>query len=199
MRDLARAPGPFRRLLAGVGLYGLGNFSATLLILRATDLLHRDGRSVADAAAIAVLLYAVHNAANAGIAYPAGAIADRIGRRRVLVAGMTLFALGCVAFISGPHSVWILALLFAIVGTSTGLVDTGQSSYAAELLHPGVRGRGFGLLGLVDGIGDLVSSVVVGTLFTVVDPGWGFAYAATLASLGALTLALFRVRTPEGS
>jgi hypothetical protein len=64
MRGLASEPGPYRRLLAGVGLYGLGNFSATLLILRATDLLHTGGRSSADAAAIAVLLYAAHNAAN---------------------------------------------------------------------------------------------------------------------------------------
>src|SRR5204863_24977 len=48
IRGLATAPGPYRRLLVGVGLYGLGNFSATLLILRATDLLHTGGRSEAN-------------------------------------------------------------------------------------------------------------------------------------------------------
>ena len=51
MRTLARTRGPFRRLLIGVGLYGLGNFSATLLILQATNLLHANGRSSTDAAA----------------------------------------------------------------------------------------------------------------------------------------------------
>lgn len=40
----------------------------------------------------------------------------------------------------------------------------------------------------MDGIGDLVSSVVVGILFTVTDPAWGFVYAAVLATCGALAL-----------
>jgi MFS family permease len=189
MRALALTRGPFRRLLSGVGLYGLGNFSATLLILRATDLLHHAGRSSSDAAAVAVLLYAAHNASNAAAAYPAGAVADRIGRRHVLMAGIALFALACVGFASGSSSVAILALLFVAVGCSTALVETGQGSHAAELLEPHVRGRGFGLLGLVDGIGDLVSSVVVGTLWTLTAPAWGFAYAAVMASAGTAVLA----------
>src|SRR5207237_7920556 len=112
MRTLARTPGPFRRLLLGVGLYGLGNFSATLLILRATQVLHAHGRSSADAAAVAVLLYAAHNAANAAAAYPAGALADRIGRRLVLAAGVALFALACAAFALGPARLAVLGLLF---------------------------------------------------------------------------------------
>ena len=188
IRGLATEPGPYRRLLVGVGLYGLGNFSATLLILRATDLLHTGGRSEADAAAIAVLLYAAHNAANSLFAYPAGAVADRLGRRHVLVSGIALFAVASLGFIGDSASIPLLALLFVLVGASTALVETGEGAYAAELLHDSIRGRGFGVLGLVDGVGDLVSSVVVGILFTVTDPAWGFVYAAALATLGAIVL-----------
>lgn len=195
IRELARAPGPYRRLLGAVGLYGLGNFSATLLILRATDLLHTGGRSGAHAAAIAVLLYAAHNAANSLFAYPAGALADRVGRRRVLVAGIALFAAASAGFISGSDSIPVLALLFVAVGASTAFVETAEGAYASELIHESIRGRGFGLLGLVDGIGDLVSSVVVGVLFTVAAPAWGFVYAAALSALGAALL----VRRPGPS
>lgn len=198
MRTLARTPGPFRRLLAGVGLYGLGNFSATLLILHATQLLHDSGRSNTDAAAVAVLLYAAHNAANALAAYPAGAAADRVGRRPVLVAGFALFAAACVGFAFDSANVAVLAGLFVAVGASTGLVETGQGAHAAELLDPAIRGRGFGLLGLVDGVGDLVSSVVVGVLFTVTSPAWGFAYAAALCTLGAVVLLAERTDLPGG-
>ena len=74
------------------------------------------------------------------------------------------------------------------MGASTALVETAQAAYAAELLHDSIRGRGFGVLGLVDGIGDLVSSVVVGILFTVTDPVWNFVYAAVLATSGAIAL-----------
>lgn len=190
MRTLVRTPGPFRRLLTGVGLYGLGNFSATLLILRATQLLHEHGRSSTDAAAVAVLLYAAHNTANAVFAYPAGAAADRIGRRSVLIAGVALFGVACVLFAFGSANVAILAGLFVAVGASTALVETGEAAHASELLDPAIRGRGFGLLGLVDGIGDLVSSVAVGVLFTVANPAWGFVYAATLAGAAAVLLTL---------
>jgi MFS family permease len=194
MRSLLATASPFRRLLSGVGLYGIGNFSATLLILRATDILHRAGRTFAHAAAIAVLLYAAHNAANALAAYPAGAVADRVGRRSVLVAGVALFAGACVVFAFSPSSVVVLAALFVAVGASTGLVETGQTAYAAELLPDHVRGRGFGLLGLVEGIGDLVSSVVVGVLFSVAEPGWGFVFAAATAGAGAAVLLVPRPR-----
>ena len=192
MRSLVTTPSPFRRLLGGVGLYGIGNFSATLLILRATDILHGTGRSAAHAAAAAVLLYAAHNAANALVAYPAGAIADRVGRRAVLVAGVVLFAGACVAFAFSPSSVLVLAALFVAVGASTGLVETAQTAYAAELLPDHVRGRGFGLLGLVEGVGDLVSSVVVGVLFSVAAPGWGFTFAAAMSGAGAAALLIPR-------
>ena len=198
MFELARRPGPFRWLLTGVGLYGLGNFSATLLILRATSLLASTGRSTERAAAMAVLMYAAHNTSNAVAAYPAGATVDRAGKRPVLIAGFLLFAGACAAFATGPTSIPVLTLLFVAVGASTGMVETAQSAHASELLDDQVRGRGFGLLGFVDGIGDLVSSVVVGTLFTVTAPAWGFAYAAVLSAAGAVAIAAERVRRPRG-
>lgn len=188
IRELATAPGRFRSLLAGVGLYGLGNFSATLLILRATEILSEAGRSSTSAASIAVLLYTAHNAANAVAAYPAGALADAVGRRLVLVVGIALFAVACVAFASSPTSIPVMGLLFVGVGTSTALVETAEGSHAAELLPQAIRGRGYGLIGLVDGVGDLVSSVVVGLLWTFAAPAWGFGYAAVLSGLGALVL-----------
>jgi len=189
MRTLLRTRGPFRRLLTGVGLYGLGNFSATLLILRATQLLADHGRSNTDAAAVAVLLYAAHNAANALFAYPAGAVADRVGRRLVLAVGVALFGAACVVFAFGSADVVVLGVLFVAVGASTALVETGEGAHAAELLDPAIRGRGFGLLGLVDGVGDLVSSVVVGILFTITDPAWGFIFAAVLSAASVAVLA----------
>jgi MFS family permease len=189
MRSLLTSPGPFRRLVLGVGLYGLGNFSATLLILRATGLLAAAGRGTAQAAALSVLLYAAHNAANALAAYPGGALADRIGRRSVLVAGIVLFALACVGLAFGSANLAVLLTLFVGVGASAGLVETGQGSLAAEILTQELRGRGFGLLGFVEGIGDFLSSAVVGVLWTVMNPAWGFLYAAAFALAGAGVLA----------
>lgn len=137
----------------------MGNFSATLLILRATQLLAAHGRSHTQAA-VAVLPYAAHNAANSAAAYPAGALADRVGRGPVLVSGVALFATTCVALAFGSANLALLGGLFVAVGASTGLVETAEGARVAELLDPAILGLGFGLVGLVDGVGDLVSSVV---------------------------------------
>src|SRR5206468_408197 len=51
------------RVLAAPTLFELGNLATSLLILRATQLLHTDGRSLTHATSIAVLLYAAHNLA----------------------------------------------------------------------------------------------------------------------------------------
>jgi MFS family permease len=110
------------------------------------------------------------------------------------VFGIGLFAFASLGFIGDSNSIGLLAALFVLVGASTALVETGEGAYAAELLHDSIRGRGFGLLGLVDGIGDLVSSIVVGILFTVTDPAWGFVYAAALATVAVIVLS---VRSPH--
>src|SRR5207245_9710186 len=86
-----------------------------------------------------------HNAANAAAAYPAGAVADRIGRRPILVAGVALFGGTCVAFAVGSANVAVLAALFVAVGASTALVETGEGAHASELLDPAIRCRGCGL------------------------------------------------------
>jgi MFS family permease len=186
--------GRFRVLLGAVGLYGLAHFAPTLLVLRATDLL-RPGRTLAHAAAVAVILYTVHNFFQAAASYPAGAVADRVGHRRVLAVGFALFGAACVGFGGlAPRSPWVLALLFAGVGTSTALAETAQKAYASELVQADARGRAFGLLGVVDGVGDLISSLVVGALFTVASPAWGFAWGAAFSLAGAAVLLLWTAR-----
>jgi MFS family permease len=181
-------PGPFRSLAVSSAVYGIGNFAPTLLVLRATDLLHR-GRGLKEAAALAVLLYTIHNLANALAAYPAGALSDRLSARGVLATGFVLFGLACALFgWLEPRSFAGLAVLFLLVGASNGMVETSRNAYAVQLVPDHRRGRGFGVLGLIDGLGDLVSSLVVGVLFTVASAGWGFAWGAGFSLLGAAIL-----------
>ena len=80
-----------------------------------------------------------------------------------------------------------LAGIFALAGLVSGVRDTLEGSAAAGLIPAEHRGLGFGLLGGVNGLGDLVSSLVVGALWTL-HPALGFGYAAALMALGGLAL-----------
>lgn len=186
---LEQMPSNFRRYLVGVGIFGAGDFAHTLLILAATQLLApRLGNT--KAATLGAGLYVLHNIVYAFSTYPSGAIADRFRtHRKVLGLGylagiaVPLLLIGC--FVRGWHSLPLLALIFSLAGLVNGIQDTLEGATTAELAPIDHRGLAFGLLGGVNGVGDLISSLLVGALWTL-HPAWGFGYAAVCMGSGAL-------------
>jgi len=176
------------RALAPVTLFELGNCATTLLILRATGLLH-PGRSIADAAALAVLLFAAHNLVGSALSYPAGHAVDRRGPRAIFGAGVVLFGLAYVGFALSIRSWPLLLIFFALAGAGMGLTDTAESALVARLLPDELRGSGFGLLGAVQSLGDFVSSAAVGLVWTLVSPGAAFVVAAAWMALSLVATA----------
>lgn len=201
-----RAPGfisSFKQLpkrywsyLIGVFVHGIGDFAPTLLILRAAQVLTpRFG--TAHAAELSVALYTFHNGVNALASYPAGTLGDRFGRRTMLAIGYAMGAIAYVGFIFERPQVPVLAVLFALAGIHIGVTQSLEKSAASELLPPANRGSGFGVLATANGIGDLVSSMVVGALWSVVGPTAGFVYAAAFVFLSAILI--YGSRPPGGN
>lgn len=187
MQSLQALPGGFRRFVASVGVFGLGNFGPTLLILRAQELLTPAwGTARADAWALG--LYVWLNVVYAAGAYPAGVWSERLGKRRILGLGYFLFALMCLGFLVVGRGIPGLVVLFAVGGLYVAFVDAMEGALAADLLPPEVYGTGYGVLGAVNGLGDLLSSVIVGFLWVRVSVASGFIYALVLAGLGAMLL-----------
>jgi MFS family permease len=184
-------PGRFRWFTAAVGVFGFGNFAHSLLILRASQLLTPTWGVLA-AGTAAVALYTLHNVLYAGVSYPAGALADRIGKRPLLMVGYALFGLMSLGFIWVDRSLPMLIVLFVLAGVYIALVDSMQGAMAADLLPEELRGTGFGVLSTVNSIGDFVSSFTVGFLWAKVSPTAGFGYAAILSLLGAVMLFALR-------
>jgi MFS family permease len=188
---LGQMPPAFRRYLVGVGLFGAGDFARTLLILAAAQLL-APAHGAGKAAVWAGLLFVLHNGVYAAAAFPAGALADRWGHRRLLAVGYTLFLAIPVTlmavFRGGSAPLGLMALLFALGGLVNGIQDTLEGAATAELVPAEHRGLGFGLLGAVNGVGDLVSSLVVGALWTA-NPELGFGFSALMALMGTLVVA----------
>jgi MFS family permease len=190
-------PTGFRRYLVGVGVFGLGDFSRALLVLAATELLRPRNGSLEAAAAVGAVLYAWHNACQAATAFPVGALSDVLGRRGLLVGGYALgafVALGMgVLMWAGMASVAVLGLLFALSGAYVAVEEALEGAMTADLVsEPAVRGTAYGVLGAVNGAGDLLSSLLVGVLWQTAGPAAGFAYAAAVMAVGAWVM--WRVR-----
>jgi MFS family permease len=178
--------GLIRALLPALA-FECGNVATTLLILRATDLLHTGGRGAAAATSLAIVLYAAHNAVAAGGSLVAGALIDKTSPRLVLAAGAGIYIAGYLGFALGPHGWPLLLVAFALSGAGIGLAEPAQSTLVAHTLPDELRGSGFGVLGLVQAGGDLLSTSVVGLLWAGVSPVVGFCYAAAWMAVSLAT------------
>ena len=177
-------PPSYRRYLAGVFVFGCGDFSHTMLILYAVQALTpRYGQG---AGAIAIELYALHNVLYAVGSYPVGALADRYGKRGFLLAAYALAAAMNLILIVAAPSIVTLVVVFVLAGAAYALQQSLERAIAADLTPVEVRSTGFGVLATANGVGDLVSSAIVGTLWTAVSPQVAFAYALVMCIAGAI-------------
>lgn len=184
-------PKGFTRFLVSVGIFGLGDFAPTLLILAATELLTPE-YGLTHAAQLAGLMYVVRNITYALASFPIGALSDRMSRIVLLALGYFLASLTIagfvLAFVMDWTSVIYLFLLFALAGVFIAAEDTLESAISADFIPPETRGVGMGVLGTVNGIGDFGASVVVGVLWTAASPGLAFTFAAGIMFVGAIIL-----------
>ena len=183
----AQLPRSYWRYLAGVFAHGIGDFAPTLLILRASQIL-APRLGVGRAAAVSVGLYTFHNLVDATASYPAGALGDRIGKRGLLAIGYIVGVASYAGFIFERPTIPVLVVLFGLAGIHDAFQQSLEKSLAAELLPATIRGTGFGVLATANGIGDFVSSIAVGALWSLVSPTAGFLYAGIFAALGALLI-----------
>jgi MFS family permease len=182
---LRSLPLPYRNFLVAVGLFGAGDFAHTLLILLATQKL-APSLGNAKAASVAIGLYVAHNVFYATFAYVAGWLADHIRKPFVLAAGYGLAALTAVLIIVCPPTVWMFGLIFVTGGVYVAIEETLEDSLCAELVTENQHGMAFGVLATVNGIGDFLSSVVVGLLWSKFGTQVAFGYSAVLFTLGAV-------------
>lgn len=101
--SLSHLPGPYRRYLVATLVFGIGNSSNAFLILKTREL----GASLVTT----VLIYAGFNLVAALVSYPAGAIADRVGRRELLIGAYAIFFLTYLGFAFTPGLGWAASTL----------------------------------------------------------------------------------------
>lgn len=177
--SLARLPATFRRYLLAWGVFSIANSSDVFLLLLAKE--HYDALTPV------VLLYVLYNVVYAAASPALGGMSDRLGRRRVLVGGLLVFALVYIG-LATVQATWALWVLFAIYGLYTAATDGVGKAFAVDLVPKELRASAVGVLGTVTGIATLLASSIAGGLWTGVAPWATFVYGALGALLGAALL-----------
>ena len=168
---------PFVFLLVVSGIFGLGAFNFSFILLKASDLKIEES--------LIPIIYAVINVAYTAVGIPAGILADRIGKEKVLIVGYIVFAVSTLimAILSeSPLSAYILALIF---GTYLGIGETVQRAIVPKYVPSEMRGTAYGLYYLVAGITFFVANVVFGFLWDTYSLNIAVTYSLVL-SVGAI-------------
>jgi MFS family permease len=171
--------------MVGVTAFELANVAATLLILRATELI-APGEAYSRTA---VLLYAGYNVAATLIAVPAGHLTDRRDAPLVLLLAAAMLAAAFIGFAYAGASVLLLAILFVLAGLGIGVGETAESAAVAAFAPLEIRGSAFGLVAAVQAFANLAASALAGLLWKAVSPEAAFLYLAGWSILAAIAFA----------
>ncbi len=173
--------GRFKLFLVVMAVFTLGNSSDFFIVLRAQDL-------EVNVLNITLMLV-VFNLTYALVSTPSGILSDKIGRRRVIVIGWTVYALVYLGF-ALSSTVWHIWLLFAAYGIYYGVVEGAAKAFVADLVPAERRGTAYGYFQGVVGLMLLPASVLAGWLWDAVNPAAPFYFGAGLAFLAMLGLFL---------
>lgn len=184
---------PFQRYLLLLGIFTLGNSSDAFLILRAENA----GLDVAGVLGMMITFNLVY----AALSTPAGRLSDRVGRRKLLIAGWSLYAVVYLGFaLAGAGwQTWVLMIPY---GAYYGLTEGVAKAFVADLVPAHLRGTAYGIFNAVVGITVLPASLIAGLLWQGIGPWGGFGaggpfyFGALLGLASALGLYFLRL-TPD--
>jgi len=177
-RELNR---PTRRLIVVGFLFTLARFSEGFLILRGFDA----GLS----ATLSPLVLVLFNIAFFALAYPAGALSDRMSPKAILMAGMAVLIAADL----------ILAQAIGLLGLGVGVALWGahmaltQGIFArliADSAPPELRATSFGAFHFVSGIATLLASLAAGLLWDRDGADATFYAGAAVAAVAMAMLSL---------
>lgn len=180
LRGLKNLDSRLKLYLAVVFVFTLGNSSNTFLLLRA-------GGVGFDPATV-ILLYFLYNMVSSLLAVPLGKRSDRIGRKRVLVAGYATSAIVYLGFALAANKAMIIAS-FALYGAYTAMTAGVERAFIAEIAPRELKGTMLGLHSTIVGVALLPASVIAGLLWSAFGPAVPFALGSALSLAAALMLA----------
>jgi MFS family permease len=169
----------FQAFLVVVVLFTLGNSSDSFIILRGQD------RGLSILQIMGMLM--TFNAVYAILAGPLGSLSDRIGRRKLMLLGWTVYGLVYLGFALSHTGVEIW-VLFGVYGIYYALTEGVAKALVADIVPQEQRGTAYGLFNAAIGFAALPASLSAGILWQLVNPAAPFVFGAILSILACILL-----------
>lgn len=163
--------------IAVVFVFTLGNSTDAFLLLRANQL--------GVAIALAPILWAFFNGVKAAFGTWGGGLSDRFGRKPLIIAGWTVYALVYLGF-GLATSQWHAWALFAAYALFYAFTEGTEKAFVADLIPRDRRGSAFGWFNLAIGLGALPASLIFGAIWDRYSPHVAFLFGASLAILASV-------------
>lgn len=187
--DAARLPLRYWLVVALGAVFALARFSEAFLILRAQDV----GLAIGYVPAIMIVMNIVYST----LAYPAGAAADRLSPRTLLISGIGVLVVADLV-LAAAASPLIVFLGAAIWGLHMALTQGLLSKLVADTAPSELRGTAFGIFNLVSGGALLLASVIAGALWSAFGASATFFAGASFAAIAAMGLLCYRPGARSG-
>lgn len=175
----------FVLLLVMGGIFGIGSFNFSFVLLKASDIgISRN---------FVPLVYAVIQGAYALMSIPAGILSDKIRKEFVLILSYGVFILSTLLMIllaGNSLYAYVIALVF---GTYLGISETARSAIIPRYVPHNLRGTAFGLFSVVTGGTFLVSNVLFGFLWDYYGLVQAVTYSLIITSIAIFGM-LFMIR-----
>jgi len=186
LTDTMRLPMRYWFIVVLGAVFTLARFSEAFLILRAQDV----GLSIGYVPMIMVVMNIFYSL----FAYPAGAAADRLSGRTLLVFGLLILVVADI-ILAAAVSPWITFVGAAFWGLHMAFTQGLLSKLVADTAPADLRGIAFGVFNLVSGLALFLASVIAGSLWTAYGAPATFIAGASFAVIAAAGLLLYRSET----
>lgn len=137
-------------------------------------------------------LLAIYDGAEVILKPVFGTLADRIGAKPVLIAGLVVFAIGSATFVVADNDGWLWVARFG-QGVGAAAFSPAASALVALLTPAETQGRAFGSYGLYKSIGYTLGPLLGGVIVAL---GGLAALFAVMTALGALVAVWALVAVP---
>lgn len=179
----------FRWFLLTVAVFTLGNSSDLFILWRLSDLGLPDPW--------VPLVWCGHTAIRMLAALPAGILADRFGKRRIVLAGWVVYA-GVYAGLGLTASLQAAFVLVAVYALYWSLADSVLRAIVADLVPDDLRGTAYGLFHFCVGVAILPANLIFGIVWKAKGHAAAFVMSAAFALVACgMLLALRRRATPR--